>query len=198
MKNIKKNLSKLKMPKIKHPKIKHLDKKKKKIDSQSTKYVLLTIGSLLVFGKGYKYFNRNPNRTIPSGNNFVAPADGIVESIERDNRGYIKIQIFIGLTDVHYQRSPFFGSVVNITGNSSCNKIELSTIFGNTTIERWSGILARTVVTKVKVGDIVGKGDIIGRILLGSHCSITIPKSMTISVCVGDHLLAGETVVAEL
>lgn len=191
MKDVKKNLVKKKSKR-------HLIKIKK--ISRDTKYILLAVGSLLLL-KGYVFFNRNPVRKITSGNNFVAPADGVVEKIEKDSRGYIKIQIFIGLGDVHYQRSPFFGSIVNIiniTGDSSCNKIELSTIFGNTIIERWSGILARTVRTSVKVGDVVNKGDIIGRILLGSHCSITIPKSLKVKVYEGDHLLAGETIIAEL
>lgn len=160
------------------------------IKDEQLKIQLAIIG---IVSMGYIYFNRNPNRNIPSGLNFVAPADGTIKKIENN-----RIEIFIGLDDVHFQRSPFIGIVTNIVNqNSSYNKIEITTIFGNVVIERWSGILARTVITNVKIGDIVNKGEIIGRILLGSHCAIQIPDSIKIKVKVGDHILAGETIIAE-
>jgi phosphatidylserine decarboxylase len=150
-------------------------------------------GILSAFGLGYIYFNRNPERAIAEGNNLVSPADGTVVDIKNN-----KIEIFIGITDVHYQRASQSGTVTNIIDiDRSYNLIELDTSLGVVTTERWAGNLARTVITYVRIGQHVSKGDIIGRILLGSHTSITIPPDLTIKVDVGHHVLAGETIVAE-
>lgn len=142
---------------------------------------------------GWLFFNRNPNRTITSGNNIVSPADGTVSDITGN-----KIEIFIGLTDVHYQRIPADGTVIHIMDmNKEYNLIELDTSFGVITIERWAGEIAKTVTTDVKVGDSLNKGDTIGRIVLGSHTSITISPGLTIKVKPGQHVFAGETIIAE-
>lgn len=141
---------------------------------------------------GYLYFNRNPNRNIPAGDSIVSPADGTIQSI-KDNR----IEIFINLYDVHVQRAPQSGQITNIIeGDSMYNLIELETQLGNITVERWAGELARTVTTDVKLNQYIEKGQIIGRILLGSHASIIIPPDLTIKVTEGQHVFAGETVLA--
>lgn len=141
---------------------------------------------------GYLYFNRNPNRNIPAGDSIVSPADGTIQSI-KDNR----IEIFINLYDVHVQRAPQSGQITNIIDyNSTYNLIELETQLGNITVERWAGELARTVTTDVKLNQYIEKGQIIGRILLGSHASITIPLGLTIKVTEGQHVFAGETILA--
>lgn len=143
---------------------------------------------------GYLYFNRNPSRNIPLGDNLVSPADGTIQSI-KDNR----IDIFISITDVHYQRAPQNGQITNIIqDNPLYNIIELETKLGYITIERWAGELARTIITYVKPNQYIEKGDIIGRILLGSHTSITIPPYLTIKVESYQHVIAGETIIAEL
>ncbi len=142
---------------------------------------------------GWLFFNRHPNRTITSGNNIVSPADGTIVDITGN-----RIEIFIGLTDVHYQRIPAAGTVIHITDmNREYNLIELDTSFGIITVERWAGKIARTVTTDVKVGDTLNKGDTIGRIVLGSHTSITIPLGLTIKVAKDQHVFAGETIIAE-
>ncbi len=151
------------------------------------------MGKILTFlALGYLYFNRNPPRTIPEGNNVVSPADGTITDITKN-----RIEIFIGITDVHYQRSPFEGQIINIIeDNPSYNLIEMNTPLGYTVIERWGGELARTVITYVEKGQYVKKGDIIGRIILGSHASITIPPYLNILVRSNQHVLAGETIIA--
>lgn len=141
---------------------------------------------------GYIYFNRNPSRNIPPGDNLVSPADGTIQSIQNN-----RINIFINLYDVHIQRSPFEGQITNIISQSPMyNVIELETKLGHITIERLAGELARTVTTDVKLNQYVNKGDVIGRILLGSHTSITIPPNLIIKVIQGQHVIAGETIIA--
>lgn len=142
---------------------------------------------------GYLYFNRSPTRNIPIGDNLVSPVDGIITGI-RNNQ----IEIFIQITDVHIQRAPFQGQITNIISQSPMyNVIELETKLGHITIERWAGEIARTVTTSVKPNQYIEKGQILGRILLGSHASITIPPYLSIKVKPYQHILAGETIIAE-
>ena len=130
-------------------------------------------------------------RVIPSGNNIVSPADGTITSI-KDN----KIDIFIGLFDVHYQRSPYSGIIIESVSTPSYNRLELVSDIGIIVVERWGGLIARSVRTFVTKWSEVSKGQIIGRILLGSHASITLPAHVIIAAKVGDHILAGETIIA--
>lgn len=154
--------------------------------SKLQKYIL----SALTFG--YIYFNRNPKPNVPIGNNIVSPASGIIINIEKN-----KIEIFINIYDIHYQHSPVDGVITNIINQTNMyNIIEMESDIGHITIERWAGELARTIYTYVNIGQIVNKGDIIGRILLGSHCSITIPPEQNIIVKPSDHVITGETIIA--
>lgn len=152
----------------------------------------LFISGALLFG-GFLYFNRNPGRVIPHGNNVVSPADGTIMSIN-DN----KIDIFIGLSDVHYQRAPYSGIITESESTPDYNRLEMFSDIGFIIVERWGGFLARSVSTFVTVWSEVSKGQIIGRILLGSHASITLPQNVVISAMVGDHVIAGETIIAYL
>lgn len=150
---------------------------------------LFISGTLLL--SGYFYFNRNPLRVIPPGNTVVSPADGIITSIYNN-----KIDIVIGLFDVHYQRSPYSGIITGSEGTPDYNRLEILSDIGLIIVERWGGLLARSVITFVPVWSAVSKGQIIGRILLGSHASVTLPLDVIISARVGDHVTAGETIIA--
>ena len=131
----------------------------------------------------YLYFNRNPYREIQDGT--VSPSDGTIESIVNN-----RIDIFIGITDVHFQRAPISGTITNIQDFPNENK-NIITI-NNITVERRGGMIARSVITNVNIGDYVEKGQIIGRILLGSRCAIYPIYNPTVKV--GDHVLAGQTI----
>jgi phosphatidylserine decarboxylase len=143
---------------------------------------------------GFLFFNRQPVRKITAGNNLVAPADGTVVLAKTNS-----IEIFIGILDNHYQLAPTDGLITNIyEPTKQYSLIEMDIALGNfINIERWGGDLAKTVITFVKVGDIVKKGDLIGRILLGSHATISIPFGLDIKVIEGQYVLAGETIIAE-
>lgn len=142
--------------------------------------IILTISSLAAF---YLYFNRNPNREIGQG--IVSPSDGTITHIENN-----KIDIFIGLLDVHVQRAPISGIITDIQDFSTENRNII--IINNLTVERTGGILARSIRTYVNKGDYVEKGQIIGRILLGSHTSIYPIYNPTVKI--GDHILTGQTI----
>lgn len=151
---------------------------------KETKVILAASGITLV--SFYLYFNRNPDRIIQPG--IVSPSDGTIKFIENN-----KIVMFIGLTDVHYQRCPASGIITDIQDYPDENK-NIITMDNGLIIERRGGILARSVRTIVSVGQYVEKGAFLGRILLGSHCAIY-PITVPI-VKVGQHLLAGQTIQA--
>ena len=140
--------------------------------------------ALTSFGAFYIYFNRNEDRKIEKG--IISPADGTVEKIENN-----RIDIFIGISDVHFQRASISGIITDIQDYPEENK-NLIIIDNKFTIERRGGVLARSVRTNVKIGDYVKKGQIIGRILLGSHAAIYPIYYPTVKV--GDHILAGQTI----
>lgn len=149
---------------------------------ERTKSTIFIIGlSSLILG--YAYFNRNDDRVIQDG--IVSPSDGTVEKIEGS-----RIDIFIGLTDVHYQRAPIVGTITNIQDFPAENR-NIITIDNKLSVERRGGMLARSVKTFVKVGDAIKKGQVIGRITLGSHAAIYPITSH--SVKLGQHVLAGQT-----
>lgn len=147
---------------------------------KKTKIAIIGVAALTSF---YIYFNRNPDRVIQSG--IVSPADGTVEKIENN-----RIDIFIGITDVHVQRAPVSGIVEDIQDYPNENKNII--IINGITIERKGGILARNITTEVNKGDYVEKGQIIGRIKLGSHTSIYPIYNPIIQV--GNHVIAGQTI----
>jgi phosphatidylserine decarboxylase len=141
---------------------------------------------------GFLFFNRQPVRNITPGNNLVAPADGTI-LISKSNT----IEIFIGILDNHYQLAPADGVITNIyEPTKEYSLIEMDTDYGHINIERWAGDLAKTVITYIKVGQHVKKGDFIGRILLGSHTSVSIPFGLDVKVVEGQHIKAGETIIA--
>ncbi len=154
----------------------------------------ITLIILGIMGAGVlitTYFNRNPKRIIADGN-LLSPADGIIKSIV-DNR----IEIFIRLTDVHVQRVPCDCTIIKIENIDNYNDFfTIETAFGEILIERKGGILARSLRSFVKEGDTLNAGDEYGRILLGSHCWITVPKELGILVKENDVLKAGETIIA--
>jgi phosphatidylserine decarboxylase len=157
---------------------------------KKTTYIIF--GLLGVGLLGNIYFNRNPKRKISIDGNLLAPSDGIIKSIT-DN----KIEIFIRLTDVHIQRVPCDCEIISIENdNNYYDKYLLQTEFGEIILERKGGILARSIRSFYKEGDLLNRGDEYGRILLGSHCWITVPQELNILVNVGDILKAGETIIA--
>ena len=99
---------------------------------------------------------------------------------------------------MHHQRAPYSGIIIDSESTQSYNRLEIYSDIGYIIVERWGGLLARSVQTFVTIWSEVSKGQIIGRILLGSHTSITLPQHVIISAKVGDHVIAGETIIAYL
>ncbi|MGA2091680.1 MAG: phosphatidylserine decarboxylase [Endomicrobiales bacterium] len=172
------------------------------------------LGTLcLIFGLFCAFFFRDPSRSIvadPSA--IVSPCDGTVMEITKEN-GQDVIRVFLSVFNVHLQRSPVEGKVVDvkyIPGQflpamkpEACmvneqNVITISSDKGTFIVKQIAGILARRVVAWVKAGDIVKKGGKIGLIKFSSQVDLYVPSAVVIRVKVGDKVVGGKTVMGEI
>jgi phosphatidylserine decarboxylase len=148
---------------------------------------------------------RDPER-YPREDGMVSPADGRIVRV--DGRG---ISIRMNLYDVHVNRSPIDGTVKMIEyikGNfkpvfmnsdqNERNIIEVSTGHGEVRITQIAGILARRIVCYVKEGDILKRGERIGKIRFGSRVDVSIPEAFEIVAKRGERVKAGESIIARI
>lgn len=166
-------------------------------------------------------FFRNPDRTIPQGDQLVvAPADGTVvfTDVIKEERFFgeemLKISIFMSLLNVHVNRVPCSGSVIDqyySKGqffNASLDKSSLENEQGGMVIEAPSGhkvlvvqiagLIARRIVTYPVIGDVLERGQRYGLIRFGSRVDIYLPKETQSEIRLGDQCVAGETVLGQL
>ena len=167
------------------------------------------------------YFFRNPERVVPSqADAVVAPADGKVVFVgpvqeERCFKGEaVKVSIFMSVFNVHVNRAPFSGKVVDMFYNkgqflnASLDKASLDNEQGGIVLEtangqrllfvQIAGLIARRIVTYPKVGDLLKKGERYGLIRFGSRVDVYFPAGSEVSVRLGDRTVAGETIIGTL
>jgi len=163
-----------------------------------------------------RFFNRDPERTAPPGTGLLAPADGLVTSADV-RAGVRYLVIALSFWDMHVQRSPLRGQVreVSTQGDDfmdgegrdfaflrekACpvqKRIEFDTDSGQIAVRLITSVAARRIETWVSGGEMVERGQRIGRILLGSTVVLELPEAVNLMVRRGDRVWAGETVVAE-
>lgn len=167
------------------------------------------------------YFFRNPERVVPDGDNLViAPADGKVIFVgDVDEERYFKervtkVSIFMSVFNVHVNRVPCDGKVVEMYYNkgefvnasydkaSEANEqsgILLETPSGQRILfVQIAGLIARRIVTYPLIGDVLKRGARYGLIRFGSRVDIYFPKGADVAVTLGEHTVAGETVLGTL
>ena len=162
-------------------------------------------------------FFRNPERTAPGDRNtVVAPADGTVIVVERVSENplgveALKISIFMSVFNVHVNRAPLDGKVVNITyhpgrfldardGRASSenerNSVVLETAAGvRIAFVQIAGLIARRIICYPIVGDALVRGSRYGLIRFGSRVDVYLPAGVNPLVKLGDTTTAGETVL---
>ena len=167
------------------------------------------------------YFFRNPERVVPEGDNLViAPADGkviFVGDVQEDRyfkERVTKVSIFMSVFNVHVNRVPCDGKVVDMYYNkgqfvnASYDKASQSNEQSGILLEtdggaqllfvQIAGLIARRIVTYPIVGDILQQGSRYGLIRFGSRVDIYFPKSATVTATLGEHTVAGETILGTL
>jgi phosphatidylserine decarboxylase len=73
--------------------------------------------------------------------------------------------------------------------------ISLATSDGPITVKQIAGVLARRVVTWIRLGQELKTGERIGLIRFGSRVDLVVPRRVALTVKVGDKVRGGETVV---
>jgi phosphatidylserine decarboxylase len=164
------------------------------------------------------FFFRDPERLTPADPAAItASADGEIVEIREIDDPFVgagrKISIFMSPLSVHVNRAPCDGIIRNIEHKSgkflSAFKPEAS--FENeqcrltlekdglkVVVTQISGFFARRIVTRVKVGQSLTKGERFGMIMFGSRVEMIVPRSYKINIQLGEKVRAGETVLGEI
>jgi phosphatidylserine decarboxylase len=166
---------------------------------------------LLLFGLFCLYFFRDPNREIPRGPVAVSPADGKVVLV-RHKPGTTQVCVFLNVFDVHVNRTPIGGKVVDVTYSpgkflvasrdeasfaNERNSITVESKDGvKVTFAQIAGLIARRIICYCKPGDYVTAGERIGLIQFGSRMDIDFGPEWTIEVAEGQRVRAGSTILA--
>jgi len=165
-------------------------------------------------------FFRDPERRGPKGPGLVtSPADGKVVDIGLvEESSYMKgeslcVSIFLSLLDVHVNRYPVTGDVDHRTyeagrfepawlrSASHTNERASTGIRSedrSVLVRQIAGLAAKRVVTYARLGDRVEQGERMGLIRFGSRVDVFLPKDYTLRVSVGQRVIGGKTVLAQL
>lgn len=170
------------------------------------------------------YFFRDPDRVTPVGDNLViSPADGVVQMIGEfvppaelglGAEPLTRIAIFMNVFNCHVNRAPVTGQIERIAYrpgkflNASLDKASEDNERNGLTIRmedgrrlgvvQIAGLVARRIVCEVKEGQHVLAGQRFGMIRFGSRLDVYLPRGVAPLVAVGQTMVAGETVLADL
>lgn len=125
-----------------------------------------------------------------------------------------RVSIFMSVFDVHINRAPIGGTVrrvIYIPGrfmNADLDKASEENERQHVMIERGDGVVlcftmiaglvARRIVPFIKPGDMLAAGQRIGLIRFGSRVDVYLPAGTEPRVVLGQKVVAGETVIAEI
>ena len=163
-------------------------------------------------------FFRDPERDIPSDEAaIVAASDGRVLSVERlrderfGDQEFLRIAVFLSVLDVHVNRSPVAGKVVDYFvsdgGFAPAMKPEaehnvaaytvLETTRGTVVVAQRTGLIARRIVHRAPVGTLLAKGERFGLIRFGSRTDVYLPADAADPlVAPGDKVAGGSSIIA--
>ncbi|MCC8926549.1 phosphatidylserine decarboxylase [Rhodococcus sp. BGS-1C] len=169
-------------------------------------------------------FFRHPNRVPPNRPGVVvAPADGLVTLVDTavppaeldlGTEAVPRVSIFLSVLDVHVQRVPVAGEVVEVVHRkgqfksadlaeasevNERNSMHIRTPTGHdVAVVQIAGLIARRIINYAKVGDVLSIGDTYGLIRFGSRVDTYFPAGTTLLVERGQRSIGAETVLAEL
>ncbi|MBY6367448.1 phosphatidylserine decarboxylase [Rhodococcoides corynebacterioides] len=179
--------------------------------------------SLLTAGAMAGFF-RHPPRVPPNrAGVVVAPADGEVAlvdvavppaELDLGSEPLPRVSIFLSVLDVHVQRVPVSGSVIDVVHKAgqflSADLADASVVNERTSMHlrtpaghdlavvQIAGLLARRIVNHASAGDTLTIGDTYGLIRFGSRVDTYFPAGSRLTVLPGQRAVGAETVLAEL
>jgi phosphatidylserine decarboxylase len=166
------------------------------------------------------FFFRNPDRVIPADpGSVISPADGVIIYLgdaheEHLGADMLKISIFMSVFNVHINRMPVTGRVIDtfykkgkfldVRDTRATFENEQSGLIlevdggARLVVVQVAGLIARRIVCYVAKGAQVMKGTRYGLIRFGSRLDVYLPKTATPNVALGDKSVAGETILGYL
>ena len=170
------------------------------------------------------YFFRDPERVTPKKDGLViSPADGIVSLIERAvpppelgmaDQELTRVSVFMSVFNCHVNRAPVAGQITEIAYrsgkffNASLDKASVDNERNSLSIRmedgrqiavvQIAGLVARRIVCFSAKGDKIQTGERFGLIRFGSRLDVYLPHGTDPMVQVGQTMIAGETVLADL
>lgn len=174
------------------------------------------------------YFFRDPVRmTADKEGLIISSADGLVSDIKENvslpkelknasshKEEYTRVSTFLSVFDVHVNRVPIAGKIkeiVYVPGkfiNAELDKASEDNERSITLVEtkggdevafvQIAGLIARRIKNYIEEGQDVATGERMGIIRFGSRVDVYLPKGVAPQVVIGQKMVAGETVVAEI
>ena len=170
------------------------------------------------------YFFRDPERVTPSREGLlVSPADGVVSLIEpaippaelgMSDEALTRVSVFMNVFNCHVNRVPIAGTITNIayrpgkffnasldkaSADNERNSLRVQTSDGREiAVVQIAGLVARRIVCFIETGAKLGTGERFGLIRFGSRVDVYLPAGVDPLVSLGQTMIAGETVIAEL
>lgn len=170
------------------------------------------------------YFFRDPERVTPTRSGvIVSPADGVISLIEAavppkelgmPEAPLTRISVFMNVFNCHVNRTPVTGEVAAVayrpgkflnasldkaSADNERNSLRIRMQDGrDLAVVQIAGLVARRIVCFVKTGDRMQTGERFGLIRFGSRLDVYLPDGVVPLVSVGQTMIAGETVLADL
>ena len=170
------------------------------------------------------YFFRDPVRATPAREGLViSPADGVVSLIEKavpppeigmPNVALTRVSVFMSVFNCHVNRAPIGGKIAAIGYrpgkffNASLDKASSDNERNSLSIEmadgrqlavvQIAGLVARRIMCFVAEEQQIQTGERIGLIRFGSRLDVYLPEGVQPMVNIGQTMIAGETVLADL
>lgn len=164
------------------------------------------------------YFFRDPERSCPVDDRIiVSPADGrvvVVALVEPDTKDSpTQISIFLSPMDVHINRSPIAGEIIDVVYKPGAfhvasrdiasveNEQNIVTVRGariTVVVRQIAGVLARRVVLWKKKGDRVKLGERVGLMKFSSRMDVVVPSGVEVLVKRGERVTGGVSVIGRI
>lgn len=170
------------------------------------------------------YFFRDPIRSVPTREGLVvSPADGVVSLIEMatppeelgvGSEPLLRVSVFMSVFNCHINRAPIAGKITALAYrpgkflNASLDKASSDNERNSLAIEmadgrqlvvvQIAGLVARRILGFVEKGQSLRTGERFGLIRFGSRLDVYLPKGVNPLVALGQTMVAGETVLADL
>ncbi|MFZ9199194.1 MAG: phosphatidylserine decarboxylase [Paracoccaceae bacterium] len=170
------------------------------------------------------YFFRDPVRSVPLDEGLiVSPADGVISLIERavppeelgmGPEALLRVSVFMNVFNCHVNRMPVAGQIDAIayrpgkflnasldkaSSDNERNSLAIRMADGRkVAVVQIAGLVARRIVCFTRVGQTLRMGDRFGLIRFGSRLDVYLPEGVEPQVALGQTMVAGETVIADL